>query len=56
MQHVVKGDCGAQRGSREEPRGCKGGAKWEECIIVTKKQENRQSDKTKQQNKDVQIC
>ena len=25
MQHVAKGDCGAQRGSREEQRGCKGG-------------------------------
>ena len=40
----------------EEQRVCKGGTKWEECIIATKKQEKRQRGKTKQQNKDEQIC
>ena len=40
----------------EERRVCKGGTKWEECIIAPKKQEKRQRGKTKQQNKDEQIC
>ena len=40
----------------EEQRVCKGGTKWEEYIIATKKQEKRQRGKTKQQNKDEQIC